>query len=291
VISTEFPSDLPPLPLRPSDSHKGSVGRVVVVGGSPGLGGAVILAVRAALRSGAGLVTAAIPTSLSTSFDTACVEGMSLPLQEDRHGAMTLDALPALQSVLEKADAVVFGPGWGRTTATEALFPELLTLYTGPHVIDADGLWFLARDANLLQNGNAQRVLTPHDGEFTRLSQNSALNFDPQESLSRQFAAKVSGVLVRKGPGTRIFEGTRMATNPTGNPGLATAGSGDVLSGIIGALLALGETPWVAARRGVWLHGLAGDFARERLGEESMIASDIIEELPRAFQALPRGES
>lgn len=290
MISAAFPSDLPPLPFRPSDAHKGSVGRVLVIGGSAGLGGAVTLAVRAALRSGAGLVTAAIPRSLCPSFDAACVEGMSLPLPEDDHGAMTLDALPILQPFLENADTVIFGPGWGRAPATEALFPELLSRYTGPHVIDADGLWYLARDARLLQTGDAQRVLTPHDGEFARLSQNSSLKLDPQRSLSHQFAAAVPGILVRKGPGTRIFEGSRMATNPTGNSGLATAGSGDVLSGIIGSLLARGETPWVAARRGVWLHGLAGDIARDRLGEESMIASDVIEELPRAFQALPRGE-
>ena len=284
-----FPEDLPPLPPRPVDAHKGSMGRVLIVGGSRGMAGAVILAARAALRSGAGLVTAALPSSLVATFDGACLEAMSISLPEDPEGSATAAGLRTLAPHLDRTDALVIGPGFGRAETTEALFRAVIDRYNGPHVIDADGAWFLARAPETLAAGSDTRVLTPHDGEFARLldglgSQHAALTHrHDRERSTTAFAAAVPGVLVRKGPRTRIACGDEIAINETGNPGLATGGTGDVLAGVIGGLLARGDRPWVAARRAVWLHGRAGDRARDRLGEESLIASDAIEELPGAF--------
>jgi NAD(P)H-hydrate epimerase len=259
------------------------MGRVVILGGSVGLGGAVILAARAALRAGAGLVTAALPRSIHTAFAAACPESMTLPLPDDDDGALTAEGLPKLLPLLERAQALVLGPGLGRAPATGALVAAALARFTGPHVIDADGLWHLAEDRARLAAGAAGRVLTPHAGEFARLRAALGQPDGEPEAEVRAFARAVPGVLVRKGPGSWIAEGERVARNSTGNPGMAKGGSGDVLSGVIGALLGRGDPPLVAARRGVWLHGRAGDRARDRLGAESMIATDIIDELPAAF--------
>ena len=280
--------DLPPLPPRPTEANKSTMGRVLIIGGSPGLSGAVILAARAALRSGAGLVTAAVPHSIALPFDVACLEGMSLSLPEDQNGAATAAGFALLEPLLDRADAVVLGPGLGRFPATEPLFAQVLDRYTGPLVIDADGLWHLARDRARLEEPKGPRVLTPHDGEFSTLRDAAGVDAAGVEAAERDreslaFARVIPGVLVRKGPQSRIVEGNRIATNPTGNPGLATGGSGDVLAGVIGALLGRGDSGFVAARRGTWLHGRAGDRVRDRLGVESMIASDVIDELPGAF--------
>lgn len=289
-----FPPDLPPLPPRGADAHKGTMGRVLVVGGSPGMSGAVVLACRAALRSGAGLVTAALPASIRIPFEASCLEGMCVALPDGPDGAPSGEGIDILLPHLERADAVVLGPGIGRSAATEPLFSAILDRYKGPHVVDADGLWHLAQDAARLAAGSSARVLTPHEGEFARLADALGLSRVPvdeplddgRDAECRAFAARVPGVLLRKGPGTRIASGESLDRNPTGNPGLAAGGSGDVLSGILGALLARGDSPHVAARRGAWLHGLAGDIARDERGEESMIASDVIEALPGAFLAM-----
>ncbi len=285
------PADLPPLPPRGEDAHKGTMGRVLIVGGSLGLSGAVILAARATLRSGAGLVTAAIPTQIHSAFESACVEGMSLPLPDDADGTLTAEGLARLELYLGRADALVLGPGLGRSPGTGPLFAGILDVYKGPHLIDADGLWHLARDPRRLADGAAGRVLTPHACEFALLrSALGAAEDDPEFEVDA-FARAVPGVILRKGPRTQIAEGVHSVRNSTGNAGMATAGSGDVLSGVIGALLARGDPPFVAARRGAWLHGRAGDRARDRIGEESLIASDLIDELPAAFRELERTQS
>ena len=282
---TPLPADLPPLPARAPDAHKGHFGRLLIIGGSPGLSGAVILAARAALRSGCGLVTAALPTEQVTPFDTAVPEAMSLTLPADPEGAATGAGERILAPALEQADAVVLGPGLGRARPTEALFAAVLDRYNGPTVIDADGLWFLAgdRERRLSPVGDPDRrtawVLTPHAREFERLAGSDCANF----------VAQWPGVLVAKGPRTEVRQGDRTAENETGGPALATGGTGDVLAGVIGAFLARGEEPWLAARRGVWVHGLAGDRAGQRCGEESVIASDVIAELPNAIR-VAKGE-
>jgi len=286
MSDADFPIDLPPMPPRREDSHKGEMGRVLIVGGSAGLIGAVLLAARAALRSGAGLVTAAIPGSERTAFDAACWEAMSRPLPEDDEGCLVAGAFERLVPLLDAADALVLGPGLGRSPATEALFARVLDRYKGPHVIDADGLWHLARDRARLERGGRRRILTPHDAEFDRLRTALGLRRLGRRDEACEFAERIPGVLLRKGPGTLIATADRTVVNRTGNPGLATGGTGDVLSGIIGALLGRGDPPEIAARRGAWLHGRAGDRARDRLGMESMIASDVIEELPGAIREM-----
>jgi hydroxyethylthiazole kinase-like uncharacterized protein yjeF len=282
---SSLPPDIGPLPPRPTDTHKGRQGHLLIVGGSRGLSGAVILCARAALRAGAGLVTAALPRTQALPFDVACPEAMSIPLPEGAEGGATAEGVAHLATAIERADALVIGPGLGRGEGADALFRSLLSRYNGPHLIDADGLWHLARADALLRAGAADRVLTPHDGEFGRLRETLGQPADTRERECALFARTVPGVLVRKGAGTRIVEGERCVVNETGNPGLASGGTGDVLAGVIGALLARGEAPFAAARRGAWLHGRAGDLARDRLGEESMIATDVVEALPRAFGA------
>jgi len=288
VNDRRFPEDLPALPPRGEDAHKGAMGRVIILGGSTGLSGAVVLAARAALRSGAGLVVAAVPRSIQAVVAAGCIEATSITLPDDAEGTLVPAALPRLAPELERATALVLGPGLGRAAATGELVALVLERFAGPHVVDADGLWHLARDGKGLAAGSPARVLTPHEGEFARLREALALPAADPGSEVRAFAHAVPGVLLRKGPQSRIAEGERIARNPTGGPALATAGTGDVLSGIIGALLGRGDPPFVAARRGAWLHGRAGDLARDRLGAESVIASDLIDELPVAFREMER---
>lgn len=251
------------------------MGRVVIVGGSPGLTGAVALAAQAALRAGAGLVTCAVPRTVHDIIEVKCTEAMSVPLPDDAQGQLTAAAHSALQETLANATAIVIGVGIGRSEQTTKFLAQLLENVVVPHAIDADALWHLARLPELRDRGHDLRVLTPHDGEWQRLG----------ACDSARFVAETPGVLVRKGPQSRVLQGTLRYTNGTGNPGLASGGTGDVLAGVLGAFLArAGATPWDATVRAVWVHGRAGDLAAAALGEESLLASDVIDHLPQAIQ-------
>ncbi|MFN0058312.1 MAG: NAD(P)H-hydrate dehydratase [Planctomycetota bacterium] len=294
------PAWVPRLVPRARDVHKGDLGHLLIVGGSLGLTGAVCLSAAAALRSGVGLVTCAVPRSLATIFEVKTTEAMTLALEDRGEGFLRSASWRGLKSLLERVDAVVIGPGMGRSARTQKFFAQLvewLAAADKPHLIDADGLCHMAQ---LLAAGampkSSARVITPHAREMERITDAEGAPHQPdRRSSGAAFCERHPGVLVLKGPGTLICAGRDIIENSSGNPGMATGGTGDVLTGIIGAYLARGHAPREAALRGVWLHGRAGDFAAygapavrgtaeiRPLGEESLIASDIIDSLPAAI--------
>jgi len=276
--------DLPRLPERLPESHKGDFGLALVVGGSRGMSGAVALAGMAALRGGAGLVRLAAPEPCVDTIAGFEPSYMTVPLPADRAGRIALAARQRILSVAEAASVVAYGPGLGRSPGLNALTGWLHQHVRQPMVIDADGLTALAAHRESLVPATAPRILTPHPGEFARLLGVARVPADQRESAAVELAARWGVVVVLKGHRTLVTDGVRQVVNTTGNPGMATGGSGDVLTGLITALACQGLTAFDAARLGVFLHGLAGDLAAGELGQESMIASDLIRFLPKAFQ-------
>jgi ADP-dependent NAD(P)H-hydrate dehydratase len=277
---------LPILPPREPDAYKGDFGTALVIGGSRGMSGAAGLAGMAALRGGAGLVRVAVPD--------VCLETVAgfepcyttIPLPCDESGLLTTAVLPILREEVKKATAIALGPGLGRSAEVEKLVGILYREIDKPMVVDADGLTGLAMQPDaLLSPPVGPRVLTPHLGEFFRLL-HKKLEEGAREQAAADLAAKSGAIVVLKGHRTLITDGWRRAVNATGNPGMATGGSGDVLTGLVVALLCQGLSPFDAARLAAHLHGLAGDLAAEALGQVSLIARDIIEFLPRAFNQL-----
>jgi len=286
-------TDIAPLfPPRSRDAHKGTYGHVLVVAGSVGKTGAAALAARAAMRAGAGLVTVATPASVQPVVASLILEAMSLPMPET--GALTL-ALAAGPQIVEQAaqrDAVSIGPGLGLHEDTLALVRDLTRALDRPTVLDADALNALAGHLEVLRAARGPRVLTPHPGEMARML---GLKTDDVQrdriGVARQFAAAHGVHLVLKGATSVVASPDgRVLLNPTGNPGMASGGTGDVLTGILGAFLARGLAPGDALAAAVWLHGLAGDIAAEYTGQEALVASDVIEALPEAFDRLTRGD-
>ena len=278
----------PHFPPRPRDAHKGSYGHLLVVAGSLGKTGAAALAATAALRAGVGLVTVATPASQQPVVAGLVLEAMTEPLPET--GARTL-ALKAREVVTELAaarDALALGPGIGLDEETGAATRALTAEVTKPMAIDADGLSALAGHLDVLRSAPAARCLTPHPGEMARLLGGSVADVqrDRLETV-RQFATRHRVHVVLKGAWSAIGDPDgRVFVNPTGNPGMASGGTGDVLTGILGAFLARGMAPGAALQSAVYLHGLAGDIAAERVGEEALIAGDVIAALPEAFKRL-----
>jgi NAD(P)H-hydrate epimerase len=255
---------------------------VVVVAGSRGMAGAAALASMAALRSGAGLVEAVVPESIQATvagFDP-CV--MTCGLAEDEQGRFAAEALPLIGERLAGADAVAVGPGLGRSEAIVEIVTELWKTLPMSAVFDADALWALSQRArSALADHAGSRVLTPHAGELQRLlgeepSRATAADRERLEHAAIALAHDTSCVLVFKGPDSLITDGSRQAHNETGNPGMATAGTGDVLTGVITALLGQGLEPYEAARLGAWVHGAAGEVAAEAGGQASLTATDLL---------------
>ena len=282
--------DVPRLPPRAPDSHKGTFGKLLIVAGSTGMSGAAVLAGTAALRGGAGLVQLAVPAPVASIVAAGQVCCTTAWLPADEQGHLTRAALPALLDLARSATAVVAGPGLGPRDDIRAIVQALLVEVSQPLLLDADALNVLGADPTALSVRSAPLLLTPHPGEFARLCgiDTKAVQADRQ-GHAVAFASKHGGVLVLKGAGTLVTDGTRVYTNTTGNPGLAKGGSGDVLAGLIGALLAQGLAPFDAAMLGVYLHGLAGDLARDHFGEVAMLATDVVEHLPAALRALASG--
>lgn len=275
--------DLPRLPQRPADAHKGDFGRVLLIGGSQGMSGAITLAALAALRGGSGLVTVAVPAGIQQVVARQEPSYMTAGLPQDGEGQFASGALAAIDDQLSTYDAVGCGPGMGQSAAAGELARQLYNSLGAPLVMDADALNVLAGEFSRLQPAGA-RILTPHPGEFRRLAGRDFDDRAASEQAARQWAADHRLVLVLKGQRTLITDGESSFNNQTGNPGMATGGCGDVLTGLIVALLGQGLAPLAAARLGVYLHGLAGDLAAEAVGEVSLIASDLLEQLPRAIQ-------
>lgn len=275
--------DLPRVGPRAPDSHKGQFGLVLVVGGSRQMSGAAALAGMAALRGGAGLVRVAVPDVCQATVAAIEPSYMTVALPSDRRGRIAYSALGAIRRWADTATVVACGPGLDRSLGLECLVAALYCELAKPAVFDADGLNALACRPEVLARPGGPRVLTPHPGEFARLVGRSRLSADERRGLAVECAARWHAVVVLKGHGTLVTDGQRSWTNTTGNPGMATGGSGDVLTGLIAALVAQGLEAFDAARLGVFLHGLAGDLAAEQLGQEALIARDLVQFLPAAF--------
>jgi len=278
---------LPRLPPRRPDAHKGDFGRALLIGGSRGMAGAIALAGMSCLRSGAGLVKLAVPECILDAVAGFEPSYMTVPLVCDSSGYLFPQAFEQLALHLDAATCVACGPGLGRSHDLTQLVHKLYTTVKQPLVIDADGLNALAALPDGLANPGGPRILTPHPGEFARLIRSDAkLSRDEQIARAKQLAAERKIIVLLKGQHTIVTDGSRVAENTTGNPGMATGGTGDILTGVITALVCQGLTPFDAAVLGAHVHGLAGDLAAAKLGQVSLIASDLLRYLPRAFQAV-----
>lgn len=272
------------LPVRPRFSHKGDFGRVLLVCGSVGFTGAAALAARAALRTGAGLITVATPRQVWPIVAAKLDEPMVMPMAEDKAGRLSLQAVPALAQLLAKADACLIGPGLGRSEELDALVAALVDEARCPVVLDADGINAMAGHIDRLREAACPLILTPHDGEFLRLSPSAALppaDFDTRADRAMMLARQLGAVVLLKGYRTAITDGKRLYRNETGNPGMATGGSGDVLAGMLVSLLGQGLAPLEAAAAAAWLHGAAGDRCAAERGEYGMTPSDLIDAASR----------
>jgi ADP-dependent NAD(P)H-hydrate dehydratase len=278
---------LPTLRPREAENHKGDFGRALLVGGSRGMSGAISLSGQAALRSGAGLVTLAVPGSVLDVVASIEPSYMTIALADD-DGHIAQAATETILGLAQDATAVALGPGLGRRPSLIDVVVDLYHEIDKPMVVDADALFALAERKAAIANPGGPRILTPHPGEFARLAGSlpeGAQRAPAAADLARRDAVGKT-IVVLKGHHTVVTDGMRFSINQTGNPGMATGGSGDVLTGIITALLCQGLEPFDAARLGVHVHGLAGDLAAEELGQVSMIASDLIHYLPKAFRAV-----
>ena len=279
------------LPSRPPDAHKGRVGKILIVGGSPGLSGAPAMAARAATRCGAGLVTVALPEGLNTALEAKLDEVMTYPCPQTATGGLSREGQDAILERAKDTDVWILGPGLGREEASLDLVRNLVARLPGPMVLDADALFALATGERRRPVEAPPPVLTPHPGEMARLLRaNSAGLGAPPWELAPRFAQERGCVLVLKGAPTVVAAPDgRTWVNPTGNAGLASGGSGDVLSGVIGALLGQGVNPVDAARAGVFLHGYAADLGAARKGVAGLVPPDVIEALPDAWKLLASG--
>lgn len=281
------------VPARPADSHKGDYGRILIVAGSKGRTGAARMAAKACLRAGAGLVTIGVPETLAGIFQSGTMEEMVLPLTDRGDGSLSFKAVDEILSFIsESADVLAIGPGIGVSDDTTKLMRELIANSTAPMVIDADGINSIKGDPSIFRKAKSPVILTPHPKEMNRLI-NGTLDSSKMEtdkvSLSLSYAKKTGTYLVLKGAPTVIAEpGGKVFINTTGNPGMATAGTGDVLTGIVAAFLGQAMNPLDASVLGAYMHGLAGDIAASKMGMHSMIATDIIEHLSGAFGALKK---
>jgi ADP-dependent NAD(P)H-hydrate dehydratase len=276
--------ELPELSPRLPESHKGDFGRVLVIAGSRGMSGAAILCGSAALRGGAGLVRVAVPEQIWPIVAAGNPCYMTAPMPQDDQGRLAgVSAAEILN--LAANDVLAVGPGLGKSPDLVRLIGHLIREAAQPVILDADGLNNLSVDIAALSSHRSPMVLTPHPGEFARLTGASADTVKSRgDNLAVEFAAKHGVVVVLKGHRTVVTDGQRRYRNSTGNAGMATAGSGDVLTGLITALVGQKLELFAAAQLGVYLHGLAGDLARDERGEEALIASDLLEFLPMAFR-------
>ena len=272
---------------RPRDAHKGRTGHVLVIAGSKGKTGAAALSASAALRSGAGLVTLGIPESSLPVASGLCMEVMTAPLAETDSGALSDNAFPAVMALLKGKKCLAIGPGMGTDPATRRLVSRLVMESPAPMVVDADGLNHIAGNPEILQSRRPEIVLTPHPGEMARLTGRTASWIQENRiSCARKFAVKYKVHVVLKGARTVIAHPDgHVFVNPTGNPGMASAGMGDVLTGVVTAFIAQGYPPGIAAHLGVYLHGLAADALAEAKGPYGFLASDVAAALPSAIAA------
>ena len=278
-------------PTREPDVHKGDCGKIAVVGGSVGLTGAVALCSMAAMRTGAGLVTAAVPESLNDVLEVKMTEPMTRPVPETPERTLSIRAKGEILRLVESYDVLALGPGLSRNSESAALAREIVSLVTKPIVLDADGLNAFGDHTELLAECGTRLTITPHVVEMSRLSgeEYGAVTCD-RVGAAKRLSTKLGIVVLLKGAPTVIAQPEGVTyVNPTGNAGLASGGSGDVLTGIIAGLLGQGLSTVNAAALGAYLHGLSADVAKEKFGEEGMIAGDLVNCIPEAILRLRAG--
>lgn len=268
------------LPERDPWGHKGTFGKILLLCGSRGFTGAAYLAAMGALRSGAGLVFLGVPESIYAIEAVKLNEPVVFPLPEE-DGKLSEQALVEISQRLPQMDAVLIGCGLGQSTGTFAVVKAVLETASCPVVVDADGINLLSGHRDILRRRQHATILTPHDGEFARLG--GPVGKDRMESAAR-LAADWNSIVLLKGHETCITDGQVGYINSTGNPGMAVGGSGDVLAGIITALLGQGIAPLEAAACGAWLHGAAGDLCAKELGQYGMLPTDMLLRLPRLLK-------
>ena len=272
---------------RKAESHKGDYGHLFILAGSARFSGAGLLCAEAALRSGAGLVTLGLPKSINLAvIKIKPREVMTLPLEETREGTLNLNAFTKILRMLKQADVLVIGPGLGKNKSTYALIRKVINNCAIPAVIDADGLNALSKNLKILKNHKGVTMLTPHQKELSRLFGLGLARVQKNRKLvAKKYAKYYNNTIILKGHNT-LVAGSRgqLYLNKTGNPGMATAGSGDVLSGIAGAFLGQGLEAFSAAKYAVYIHGLAGDIAAKDKTQMGLIASDIIDRIPDAIK-------
>lgn len=267
------------LPDRKEEAHKGNFGRVLLLCGSLGYTGAPALAARGALRTGAGLIYLGVPEKIYAIEAVKLDEPMVFPLP-CKAGMLSEEALPEILERLGTMDVCLMGPGLGRSPGVEAVVRAVVRSFRGPLVLDADGINVMAPHKNELCGRAGPLVLTPHPGEFRRLGGDP----EDRQKSAEAIAGELGAVVLLKGHRTLITDGNRTYCNTTGNPGMATGGSGDVLSGMILSLLGQGLAPLEAAAAGAWLHGAAGDLAARRLGQYAMTPTDLLTDLPQLLK-------
>ncbi|MDR4488708.1 MAG: NAD(P)H-hydrate dehydratase [Nitrospirales bacterium] len=307
-IPSQFAQDLSPrlslitkaqvrdtMPHRPLTAHKGTFGHAGIIAGSPGKTGAAAMAGLSALRIGTGLVTVAPPKCVSSILESKLLEVMTDPMPDSSHPHLSMEAYSALLTFSQNKSALGIGPGLGVSEHTTTLLMNLLPQLSVPCLLDADALNGLADHVEIFANMQFPPILTPHPGEMARLMGGSlsakCINED-RLTIAKQFAQQHRAIVVLKGARTLVAEpGGNIAICPTGNPGMASAGMGDVLTGMITGLLAQGVPAWEAAQAGVYIHGLAGDVAAAVIGQTGLIASDVISAIPQALLALTSPKS
>jgi NAD(P)H-hydrate epimerase len=283
---------IPTLTSRPREAHKGDFGRVLIVGGSIGMVGAPALAANAALRGGAGLVKIACPRCSQQATATLAPCATSIPLPCTKDGVISAEAVKQLKDVSSRHDILAIGPGMGRGGGVRKVVATLLGLPDKPKVVDADGLNALAESGQWWHGATGPIVLTPHPGEMQRLIAGAKVQVDPQDrqACAAAFSALTNAIVLLKGAGTVVTDARRVYVNKTGNPGMATAGAGDVLTGLIAALIGQHLPAFDAAVLGAYLHGLAGDLAAHELGQISLTAGDLLDFMPEAFSRLRKSK-
>ena len=277
---------IPKLKLRLRDANKGDFGKVCIITGSIGMSGAAALTGRAALRAGAGLVRVVTPKSVLPIVASIEPSFTTVPLAEDSSGRIAANAVNTILNLIPDNNCIAFGPGVGISQGVSSVLQRLLEQPGLRLIIDADGLNNLSKVTDWPSQTKADVILTPHPGEMKRLW--TGLFREPipadRRSQATRFANKTGTIVVLKGAGTVVTNGEKVYINKTGNPGMATGGTGDVLTGVITALLGQGLSNFDAAVLGVYVHGLAGDIAAKKVGEVSLIATDVIDSLGEAFK-------
>lgn len=277
-LDNEFVSSK--LPERPLESHKGVFGRSLLLCGSRGYTGAAALSAMGALRSGAGLVYLGVPECIYDIEAVKLNEAIVLPLR-DKEGMLSADSMEDINILLQKMDCVLIGPGLGQSAGTFEVVMSVLKSFNKPVILDADGINLISRHKDILRGRTSPTILTPHEGEFCRLTGKMPVD---RLSQAADLANELDVIVLLKGRNTVITDGVQTYINTTGNPGMAVGGSGDVLAGIITSLVGQGIAPLDAAACGAWIHGAAGDICAHEIGQYGMLPSDILNVLPRLLK-------